>query len=99
MPAKSKPFITFLADPPLIDFGAAACVIAALLTFLGLFSDRAVGARHRHHPFGRGITARDGLMLGPSGGLARSPYAHSVLMQATRGVSRAKPTIQFAAAL
>lgn len=62
------PRLTFLADPPLINFGAAACVIAALLTFpLGLIPIAPLAPGIAVTLFGLGVTARDGLLLGLSG--------------------------------
>jgi hypothetical protein len=62
------PRFTFLADPPLINFGAAACVIAALLTFpLALVPIAPLAPGIAITLFGLGVTARDGLLLGLSG--------------------------------
>jgi hypothetical protein len=62
------PRFTFLADPPLINIGAAACVVAALLTFpLGLIPVAPLAPGIAVTLFGLGVTARDGLLLGLSG--------------------------------
>jgi len=62
------PRLTFLADPPLINFGAGACVIAALLTFpLGLIPIAPLAPGIAITLFGLGVTARDGVLLGLSG--------------------------------
>jgi hypothetical protein len=62
------PRLTFLADPPLINFGATVCVIAALLTFpLGLIPMAPLAPGVAITLFGLGVTVRDGVLLGLSG--------------------------------
>jgi hypothetical protein len=62
------PRLTFLADPPLINFGAAVCVVAALLTFpLALIPIAPLAPGVAITLFGLGVTVRDGLLLGLSG--------------------------------